>query len=61
MGKKRPLITVAFRVDEDEYRRAKKKCPELAHVIRWVIEATANGRLNLNVPKPKVEVSDENS
>lgn len=57
--KKKNLIAVAFRVDGEQYRQAKKKCPQLAHVIRWVIEMTAKGRINLNVPKVDVDIEGE--
>lgn len=56
--KSKNLVAVSFRVDKDEYRQAKKICPQLAHVIRWVIWATANGKINLRVPKPTVDIGE---
>lgn len=48
--KKKPFITVGFRVDQDQYRKARKQY-NVPEYIRWLIKSLADKTIEFEAPK----------
>jgi hypothetical protein len=56
--KKKPLTTVAFRIDGDHYKQARKHYDVPAYV-RWLMEALANKTIELETTESKMVFKDK--
>lgn len=53
--KKKPLITISFRVDPESLKRARGNGFNVSEYVRWVIDAMANQEIKMTPPKVEIK------